>query len=210
MTEEQQENKHAATQEYWAGFPEAPFSDTFKWVDGAGFEHMTTVRQWSGNGLYSAVGKMVALVLETGGKPANPRPAPAASPQPDPAARIATEEGNPQMAAELQAQATAVPASKKGVPYKTFDAATVEVLPQPDGRVTVSFYGDGRKYPDCKINKWKVEQANGLMKHVTSEPMDKPAKYTLACRVYYTDGAQYTKPDGTTGNYKDVEHVRPL
>jgi hypothetical protein len=201
--------KQVSPQEYWKGFPEAPYSDTFKWIDGAGFEHMTTVRQWSGTGLYSSVGKMVALILETGGKPANVRPPAAAAPQPDPAAKIAQEEGHREMAAELQAQAQAVPLSRKGLPYKTFDAAIVEVLPQPD-KVTISFYGDGRKYPDCKVNKWKVEQANGLMKHVTAETMDKPAKYTLACRVYYTDGAQYTKPDGTTGNYKDIEHVRPV
>lgn len=70
------EEKASTIQEYFAGFPEAPASDTFKWTDGAGFEHMTTIRQWSGSTLYEQVAKMVARVLETGGKPAGFAPPP--------------------------------------------------------------------------------------------------------------------------------------
>ena len=64
-------------QEYWQGFPEAPASDNFRWVDGAGFEHQTTIRAWTGAGLYKQVSEMAARVLETGGKPAGFAPAPA-------------------------------------------------------------------------------------------------------------------------------------
>jgi len=87
-----------------------------------------------------------------------------------------------------------VPPSRKGanVAYQTFDADIVEVLPQPDNKVTLAFYGKDDKYPRVKVNKWKVEAANGLMKHVTSEDMGKAAKYSLRCRVYWTDGAAYT------------------
>jgi len=72
MTEEVKQTN----QDYWKGFPEAPTSDTFKWVDGAGFEHMTTIRAWSGKLLYEQVAGFVGIVLNTGGKPAGFAPAP--------------------------------------------------------------------------------------------------------------------------------------
>ena len=38
MSEEQQEHKPQNPREYWEGFPEAPFSTTFKWIDANGFD----------------------------------------------------------------------------------------------------------------------------------------------------------------------------
>ena len=54
MTEE----KKVTPQEYWAGFPEAPASDTVKWIDKDGFVHMTTIRTWSIEGLAERISKL--------------------------------------------------------------------------------------------------------------------------------------------------------
>lgn len=97
-----------------------------------------------------------------------------------------------------------------GKKWITFDANIVKVLPQPDNKVTLEFYADGKKYPGVKVNKWKVESVAGLMKRVTSEPMDKAAEYRLNCRVYYTEGAEGKTADGKTFHWKDVAHVRPF
>lgn len=207
-----QDEPKISLQDYWKDFPEAPFSDTFKWIDSDGFEHMTTVRGWGDKSLSDGINKAKALIQYNGGKPVSNRAQPAAAPQPDPAAKIALEEGNKQMAQEIQVQATAVPPSRKGVDvsYQIIDVDIVEVLPQPDGKTTLKFYGTSDKYPRVSVNKWKVEAANGLMKHVTSEDMGKAAKYTLKCRVYYTDGSSYQTTNGETRHYKDVEHIRPV
>jgi hypothetical protein len=52
---------------YWQGFPEAPFSDTFKWIDSEGYEHMMTVRGWSGGKVIESVQKAEAKIAELGG-----------------------------------------------------------------------------------------------------------------------------------------------
>jgi hypothetical protein len=154
--------------------------------------------------------RVAGLVLNMTTSKADHLPAASAPAIPTPQ-RIALEEGNKTMATELHAADVALPPSRKGanVPYQAIQATTVKVLPQPDGKTTIEFYGDGRKYPDVKVNKWKVEAAAGLMKHVTAEPMDKAGEYKLPCVVYYTEGNEYTKPDNTQAHYKDVEHVRP-
>ena len=139
-----------------------------------------------------------------------PLPPPAAAPIPPKDVAIALEEGNQELAEQFASEAAEVPPSKKGdVLYQTIDADVVEVLPQPDGKTTIKFYGAGDKYPRVSVNKWKIASANGLMKYVTSEDMGKAGRYTIKCRVYYTDGSAYTTTDGETRHYKDVEHVRP-
>lgn len=194
-------------QDYWRGFPEAPFSDSFRWVDADGFEHLTTVRGWGDKSLSEGISKAKVLIQYNGGKPTGNHNLPAAAaPQPDPAAKIAQEAGNKQMAQELQTQAEAVPAPPDGKLWQFYEADIVKVLPQPDDRVTIEFWGTGRKFPDLKVVKWKLDSANGLMKHVTSEPMSKAAEYKLRCRVYYTNGKEFEAGKF----YKDVAHVRPL
>ena len=64
MTDE----KKPTPQEYWKGFPEAPASDTFKWVDAKGFEHMTTLRAWSADGLEKQISTFSEYIEEAGGK----------------------------------------------------------------------------------------------------------------------------------------------
>jgi hypothetical protein len=55
-------------QEYFKDFPEAPASDTFKWVDQLGNEHMTTLRAWSPEGLSQAIRNFVNREFEQGAK----------------------------------------------------------------------------------------------------------------------------------------------
>jgi hypothetical protein len=140
-----------------------------------------------------------------------PLPPAAAAPLPTKDVAIVLEEGNKELAKQLAESAVELPPSRKGpdVKYQTIDADIVEVLPQPDGKTTIKFFGANDKYPRIAVNKWKIESANGLMKYVTSEDMGKAGRYTIKCRVYYTDGSAYTTTDGETRHYKDVEHVRP-
>jgi hypothetical protein len=67
--EQDEKDKLQETKEYWAGFPEAPASDSFKWVDTQGFEHLTTIRAWTPSNLFSQMGKMQAAIIATDGKP---------------------------------------------------------------------------------------------------------------------------------------------
>jgi len=62
---------------FWEGFPEAPFADTFKWLDVDGFEHMLTIRGRSGDAVLESVGKAKERIAQLGGiAPAN-KPIPA-------------------------------------------------------------------------------------------------------------------------------------
>jgi len=147
-----------------------------------------------------------AIVRTNHPKPELPTPS---APKADPAS-AAVASTNPEMAAALQKQYEEVGNPPAGKTWLTFDAEIVKVLPQPDNKVTIEFYGAADKYPRVKVNKWKLEQADGLMKYVTSETMAKAAEYKLHCRVFYTEGNAYTTTDGKSGHYKDVAHVRTI
>jgi len=67
MTEE---TKQPSPRDYWKDFPEAPYSDTFKWVSAEGFEHMSTVRAWSFTLLIKAVADAEQMIGLNSGKPA--------------------------------------------------------------------------------------------------------------------------------------------
>jgi hypothetical protein len=201
--------------EYWAGFPEAPFSDTFKWVDEQGYEHMTTIRGWQFQTMLSTIQRATSMIADFNGRPINNRPHPAPAPLPDKAAAIAMEAGNKELAQQLQESAADVPAAPDGKQWNTYGASFVKILPQPDNKVTIEFYGKDRKtphndYPELKVNKWDVSQAQGLMKHVTSADVSKPAEFALSCTVYWLDGKEYTSTNGDKRRYKNVAHVRPL
>lgn len=196
-------------------------SSNFYWIlerEGQAFNLQTTVRGIVGpeelQAHFRSAVHALDMVVKAGGKAkqvgqqASP---PAAQPPKLPLdQKIALEEGNKQMAAELKQAAEEVPPPPAGKTWLTLDAKIVKVLPQPDNKVTIEFYSDGHKYPDVKVVKWKLEAAAGLLKHITAEPADKAGEYSLPCRVYYTEGKEYTTPSGTTGHYKDVAHVRPL
>ena len=57
--------------EYWRGFPESPYSDTFKWVDADGYEHMMTFRGYSGTEVLGNEAIAKKVIAEQGGKPVN-------------------------------------------------------------------------------------------------------------------------------------------
>lgn len=135
---------------------------------------------------------------------------PATPPTPPADVKIVMEAGNKEMAKDLQKNYDDVGAPPAGKEWITFLANVVKVLPQPDNKVTLEFYAEGKKFPGVKVNKWKVESANGLMKHVTADDMSKAAEYKLDCIVYYTEGAEGKTADGKVFHWKDVSHVRPL
>lgn len=212
MLNEPQENK-PTLQEYWRGFPEAPFSDTFKWIDADGFEHMTTVRGWGDKSLSEGITKAKALIQYNGGKPAGNRPPQAPAANPDPAAKIALEEGNKDLASELQEQAAAVPPAPDGKQWNVTDIAFVKILPQPGDKITIEFYAADRKTPHndyvtLKANKWDIGRAAGLMKYATSADVTKPAEFMLSCKVFWLDGKEYKDTSGGTKHYKDIYYVR--
>lgn len=147
-----------------------------------------------------------ASVTKNGWKFNAPTPAP--PPTPNGAAAIVREEGNGQAADHIETEAARVPEPPAGKVWHTIDAARVVVKPEPDNRVTLEFYESGHKWPDIKANKWKMDQARGLLKHVTSHDPEKAADLSLACRVYYTDGKE--KNDKPGEFWKDIAHVRPI
>jgi len=147
--------------------------------------------------------------------PEAPKAPAAPAPKPDPAAKIAAEEGNLELAAEIKAGTEAIPEPPKGKNWQTYDAVFVRYLPQPDGKCTIEFYGNSHKQPHddyafIKASKWTWENVSGLMKHVTSHAPEEAGEFNLPCRVYYIEGKEYTTPSGVKGRYKDIAHVRPL
>lgn len=130
------------------------------------------------------------------------KPGPQAAPPPKSAPVEA--EDNPQ---PKEVQSADVPPAPDGKAWLTLDVARVVVKPEPGDLVTIEFYAPGHKWPDLKANKWKIERAQGLMKHVTSHDVRKAADLSLACVVYYLNGKE--KADKPGEFWKDVYHVRP-
>ena len=156
-----------------------------------------------------AFDEFAALVKEREWKFA-PAPTPATPPAENRALVIAREEGaSPAVMAQVKQATEGLPPPPDGKTWLTLDAERILLLPQPDTRIKIEFYAEGHKFPDLKTT-WKAEQVAGLLKHVTAQDVTKAADLALPCRVYYTLGKEYTKPDGTKGNYKDIAHVRPL
>ena len=162
---------------------------------------------------YDAISGL-ALAIRLSGKALHtttekPLPPQAAAPKSDPAAD-AVRKDNPAMAAELEAGYNEVPPAPAGKEWITADIDRMTVVPQPDDKVTLEFYEGDKKWPSCKINKWKIADAQALMKHVTSADLSKAANLTVHCKVYWVEGKEFTMPDGKTGHYKNVSHCRPL
>src|SRR5258706_5467186 len=74
--EKMSEEKVLTPQEYYKDFPEAPFSDSFKWLDAEGFEHIATIRSWSANSGMGAIESAKKIIVDIGGKPVNNLPKP--------------------------------------------------------------------------------------------------------------------------------------
>jgi len=139
---------------------------------------------------------------------------PQAAPPPVPSkAAEAVKDGTPEAQAAVKAVVEGVGDPPAGKEWQTCDVCFVKILPQPGELVSIEFYGNAHKqphddFPEVKVNKWKYEQAAGLMKHVTSASVKEANEFALSCRVYYTIGKEYTKKDGSKGNYRDIGHVR--
>ncbi len=198
--------------QYFADIPESPASLNFYFVkDGWNFQ--LTLRDWDEGILMARAARTIATLTKEGytAKPVGAQPQQAApAPKEDPAAAIAKEVGNEEAAEALQKDYAELPPAPDGKEWQALEIARVVVLPQPEERCNVEFYADGHKYPDVKVVRWKNASVAGLLKHVTSHDVSQPGDFDLPCRVFYTWGREYTKPDGTKGNYKDVGHVRPL
>jgi hypothetical protein len=202
---EEQKQKHQEMQAYWQGYPEAPFSDTFKWVDAAGFEHMTTVRQWSGEGLYNSTAKMIALITETGGKPANQRPPMAPAPVMPAIVNQALEEGEKEVAQNLQAALDGVEPAPAGKQWLTMDIARMVIKPEPGDLYTLELYASGHKWPDLRASKRKLNVVQGLIKHITDPAIaTKPQDLSVNAIAYYLEG----KPKDSGGYWLDLYHIR--
>lgn len=138
-----------------------------------------------------------------------PLPPQAPAPKPDPAAEVVRND-NPALAKQFEADVLEVPDPPKGKTWEIFEADRLVILPQPDEKVTLEFYAGTDKYPKVKVNKWPWEGAQGLLRHVTSADVSKPAILSCKCKVYWTEGKQFTMDNGKTGHYKDVAHIRPM
>ena len=147
-----------------------------------------------------------------GGQTGGPAPQPAPPPVPSMALE-AVKDGTPEAQAAVKAVVEGVGDPPAGKEWQTVDICFVKILPQPGELVNIEFYGNSHKqphddFPEVKVNKWKYEQAAGLMKHVTSASIKEANEFALPCRVFYTIGKEYQKKDGSTGNYRDIGHVR--
>lgn len=180
------EEKKITHQEYWQGFPEAPASDNFRWVDGAGFEHQTTIRAWTGAGLYQQVAEMVARVLETGGRNLTP---PAAPP---PASATAT--------------APAPVKSPEGV--QSIAVKKIKVTPEvKDGkpRTMVELFAEGHQWADIKAFYDTPSAASAAFGTVTGLDFAAAGEYSVEFIADY----RLSEKKNSKGNpYKNLVNVR--
>jgi hypothetical protein len=86
-------------------------------------------------------------------------------------------------------------------------ASSMKILPLPDDRVKLEFW-DGGQYPVISVNKWKIADAQGLLKHVTTQDVSKADEVKVAMKIYWEPGAEFVFK-GKTGRYKNVKHIRP-
>jgi len=180
MTEE---HKKVTPQEYWQGFPEAPASDTVKWVDKDGFEHMTTLRAWTGDGLYQQIAKFVANVKDTGGRTTVPvhAPAPVAPAAPSAVAETGT------MSLRI-GKIKVTPEVKDGKP-----------------RIMVELFAGSHQYADIKKFFDNNSQASAAFAAVTSLDFSIAGEYTVDFIADYRNSEKMN----TKGNpYKNLVNVR--
>ena len=190
---DQPQEKEMTIQEHFAGFPEAPASDTFKWIDGVGIEHMTTIRAWSGGTVYTEVAKFVARVIESGGRTASLQTAPKP-------AQVAT---TPQ-AAPPPATAPAA-ANKTGT---SMQIAKIKVTPEiKDGiqRIMVELFEPNHQWSDIKAFYPTGEAAHVAFSGVTDLNFHEAGEYQINCIADY----RLSEKRNSKGNqYKNLVSVR--
>ena len=203
MTEEQKQQ----LKQQWEGFPEAPYSDTFKWVDEQGWEHMTTLRNYSGTALMEDINKMTRLVSEKGGRPSRAASAPlvtAPAPAMPAIVQQALGEGDAIAAHNLLAAINDVPPAPGGKSWKTMDISRLVIKPEPGDLYTCELYAAGHKWPDLKMNKRKLEIVTALVRPVTSADPSKPLDAAVSATAFYLEG----KPKENGGFWLDLYHLR--
>lgn len=185
MTDQQQDPKPQDPREYWHDFPEAPFSDTFKWTDGNGFEHMTTIRGWSFQTMYTTIAKAEAFILESGAKPiGKPAAAPAAAQQP----------------AASQANATGTTLAIKKM-------AVVQEVKDGKPRVKVSLFCDGHQYADLVKYCNDAKEAAAYFAMVTGADFAQAGEYSVD---FLADYRLSDKTNSKGNPYKNLVAVRPV
>lgn len=186
-------------QEYYKDFPEAPFSDTFKWVDSNGYEHMITVRSWSASSLLQALKQTQEHIAEFGGSPLNKASAPSAT----------TEK---KFEAKPVSQGELPEGLPEGIECFKEDFDEIEITPQADNKATVAFLRDGMKFPvGAKINKWKNADVVQALHTLGEYDVTKAQKIRVAGSQYYSKGAEYIIAQGAhkgeKSNYKDLRLI---
>lgn len=128
-------------------------------------------------------------------------------PQIAPPPKTAPVEPEEELLGDTPQPASVPPLPDGAKTWLTISISRVVVKPEPGDLVTIEFYASGHKWPDIKANKWKIERAQGMLKHVTSHDVRKAADLSLPCIVYYLNGKE--KADKPGEFWKDVYHVRP-
>ena len=172
--------------EYWKDFPEAPFSDTFRWVDGNNFEHMVTIRGWTFQAMYQTIAKAEEFILESGGRTAALQSAPKPAQAPAPTA----------------APATANPAGT------SLQIKKIKVTPEvKDGvaRTLVELFGEGHQWADIKAYFNTGEAARVAFSAVTDLDFNTAGEYAISCIADY----RLSEKTNSKGNpYKNLVAVR--
>ncbi len=99
--------------------------------------------------------------------------------------------------------------SKKG----TVHSVKMEVLPQPSGKSKVSFYGEGRNFPDVSMTMLPEQLAGKLSTTGawTPEHFTKAGIYTFACKVVWQDSDKINPYSKSPENkyYKNIVAIHP-
>ena len=83
------------------------------------------------------------------------------------------------------------------------EVTLINILPQPDNKVTIEFIKEGLKWPVAKINKWPVDRVQEFLSDVTSEDVTKPAEVKVNCIVFWKQGKEFAPGK----HYKDILKV---
>jgi len=87
----------------------------------------------------------------------------------------------------------------------------IEVKPQPDDKCVVEFWTDNAKYPHkAKINKWRNEKVGPRLAALGDIDVTKAQKVRVRGYLFWKNGDEYTKQDGSKGHWTDflmVERV---
>jgi len=83
------------------------------------------------------------------------------------------------------------------------EVTSINILPQPDNKVTIEFIKEGLKWPVAKINKWPVDRVQEFLSEVTSEDVTKPAEVKVNCIVFWKQGKEFAPGK----HYKDILKV---